>query len=340
MGFTLKQKLIYTLVSVVLFLFIIEGSTRLLFFIKRDPLQPFFYGSDEFYRFCCQDKQEIKRRQIFYSVQQNKVDKTAYDLSKGDVIRGKYVTFEKPKNTIRILVHGASSVFSVTTQAENAFPEKLHRLLNKNLNSEKKFEVVNMGYPGASSKEIYLKHQKKGFKFEHDIEIFYFLHNDFLLPVRKKFMSKNTSYLYRINHIFYRLSAFYTFLSHLFYPESDFKILYEQYFHHLHAMIDACKKRNIFVFIVKQPIEFSLISTSEGSYREFMTLYKRALSEIDDLKNRNYVSVIDAVTPFFHATTHLQRLKYFQDSVHLTERGNQKIAEIIYDVFADQIRFR
>lgn len=67
-------------------------------------------------------------------------------------VRDNNYTETKPENTFRIGVIGDSFAFGFNNLYDDAFPKRLERILNLNLN-QRKVEVINFGTPGLSSKQ-------------------------------------------------------------------------------------------------------------------------------------------------------------------------------------------
>ena len=92
--------------------------------------------------------------------------------------------YEKDTNTIRILALGDSMVAGFEVDLNNTFTQKLEKKLSLRLN--KKVEVINAGVRGYSSVQEYLYLQTEGKKFDADIVLLNYTHNDVLDNVGAK----------------------------------------------------------------------------------------------------------------------------------------------------------
>jgi len=305
-----------------------ELAARTIASAIRGDLRPFCYGSVELHRLLFEDKSEILRKQgTFFSV----VPAT-YD-SLGGALRGRYFTFKKPPGRRRILVFGGSAVYSVTTAGTKSFPAVLEHLLNAT-DGSLQFEVLNMGEPGANSERI-RQIQQDGFQFEHSLELFYHLSNDFLAPAvihsrPELIVSKVYNSLYRMSVLFSSLQRLVMKFTKTELNEEDVNRLYQRYRYNVEEMLKACQERNIPAVIIKQPLDLSYISTTDSRYRIFVNVYRKALAALDELAGQYGVGIIDATTILHTSTPWELSHEIFYDHVHLTEKGNAIVAEIVY----------
>jgi hypothetical protein len=88
--------------------------------------------------------------------------------------------FEKPDNTVRILILGDSFTTALQVELEQTFHKILEKLLNSHDDFPKKFEVINVSQPNYGTAEEYLRLNYDGLKYEPDLVILAFYNgNDF-----------------------------------------------------------------------------------------------------------------------------------------------------------------
>ena len=326
---TITLSLIPTLVILV----ILEVGVRIAISCASGHWQPLYYGSAELHRFLFEDKAAIVRRQRTFYVEHEPVDPARFDLTKGAVIRGRYVTFQAPPGTRRLLVFGASSVYGVTGPAEQSFPARLEQRLNEPAGPVR-FDVVNLGVPGKNSEEFRMVRQPEGFRFEHDIELFYFVHNDLLLPLIAS--SRSALAWYKLHNALYRLSAFYSAMVRLWmrcrgaaFTTGAAARLSVRYLDNVEAMIRSAQARGITVALVTEAVDVTYLSATDSVYRTFVAVYEKSLAGLKALAARYHLDVIDAQHALYDLQTPSQRRRLFYDEVHLTEEGNAALADLV-----------
>ena len=309
------------------------GARLVVAFVNRDP-NVLCYGTVELHRFLLEDKREIIKQQgTFFPI----VTAT-YDAN-GGYLRSGYATFKKREGAVRLIVLGESSVYSVTTSAGEAMPAVLEELLNTRAEIAR-FEVLNMGQASVNSTYIKEVLQPKAFQFEHTVELFYHLNNDFFAPQVLEFQPELA--LYKLHAVLARLSVLYATshqllgrLSEAQFTDATVDRLHQRYCQNVEDMIRACQSRNIVPIVVKQAIDLSYISTTENRYLLFAKLYQRALASLDDIAQRHSIEVIDPTQKFLKEQAPLRRKELFYDTVHLTAAGNRVLAGIISDQLAN-----
>ena len=352
-------------------LFSIEIGTRVVQSLKVGNSEPLFYGGVSLHRFLFEDKDENLLKQSIFYVQKDNPNSEIFDLSQGDIYRDQFYTFKKKIGTYRIIVHGGSSVFSVTTSKSGSFPAVLESLIN-NSAGENRYEVINFGRMGLTSSQIngngfnlgdifwekwtrpasfpfqhklYKASQPGAFRFEHDMEIFYQLSNDYFRPDVTEQLQQD-SFLNRINNILYRLSAAYSASRNIWtrnmgkgFITEHLQAQHKQYYENVEAMIKAAKMRGITPVIVKQALDLQFISTSSGSYPGFVEIYEQSLLSLDEIAKKHNILIIDAAKVLTREKTSAEKKEIFYDIVHLTEKGNAELAKIIYTGLIDEIKW-
>ena len=100
--------------------------------------------------------------------------------SKG--LRDEEYPYQKPEGTYRILVLGDSFAYGDGVQRSEAFPEILESLLKKHGS----FEVINTGVTGYGITQETLYYETEGYKYEPDLVMLVFFHNDLTDLVKEK----------------------------------------------------------------------------------------------------------------------------------------------------------
>ena len=319
-----------------LILFVIEMGTRVVQSFKVGNPEPLFYGGTELHRFLFEDTDEIFRKQGTFYVQKDVLKREMFDLTRGDIYRDQYYTFKQKTGTYRIIVFGGSSVHSVTTSKSGSFPAVLESLFN-NLAGQNRYEVINMGVPAIRSSDIRERIQPAAFRFEHDMEIFYHLSNDYFRPDIIEQLQLPNSFLNRINNIFYRLSAAYSACRNIWtrnmgkgFITEHLRGQHKQYYDNVETMIKAAKTRGITPVIVKQALDLKFNSTTDGRYPGFVEIYEQSLLSLDEIAKKYNILILDAANVLTHEKTSTEQKEIFYDVVHLTAKGNAELAKIIY----------
>ena len=326
-----------------LILFVIEMGTRVVQSFKAGNPKPLFYGGVELHRFLFEDTDEILRKQGTFYVQKDVLKREMFDLTRGDLYRDQYYTFKQKTGTYRIIVFGGSSVYSVTTSKSGSFPAVLESLFN-NLAGQNRYEVINMGVPGIRSSGIRERTQPGAFRFEHDMEIFYHLSNDYFRPDITEYTRQlQESFLSRINNIFYRLSAAYSACRNIWtrnmgkgFITEHLRGQHKQYYDNVETMIKAAKTRGITPVIVKQALDMKINSTTDSRYPGFVEIYEQSLLSLDEIAKKYNILILDAANVLTHEKTSAEQREIFYDIVHLTAKGNAELAKIIYTGLVDE----
>ena len=213
-----------------------------------------------------------------------------------------------------------------------------------------------MGFAAAMSSDIregnkdqpmnpvFRFNQPSAFRFEHDMEIFYHLSNDYFRPDITEYTRQlQESFLSRINNIFYRLSAAYSACRNIWtrnmgkgFITEHLRGQHKQYYDNVEAMIKAAKTRGITPVIVKQALNLEFISTTAGSYPGFVEIYEQSLLSLDEIAKKYNILILDAANVLTHEKTSAEQKEIFYDVVHLTAKGNAELAKIIYTGLVDE----
>jgi len=94
-----------------------------------------------------------------------------------DGFRDREYLIDKPNNTFRIVVLGDSVTFGQGVELNETYPKILEKKLNA-LNNGINYEVLNFGVPGYNTIEEVEMYKNKGVKYNPDMIIIGFVHND------------------------------------------------------------------------------------------------------------------------------------------------------------------
>jgi lysophospholipase L1-like esterase len=97
-------------------------------------------------------------------------------------LRDEEYPYQKPDGTYRILVLGDSFAYGDGIQRSEAFPEILESLLKQHGS----FEVINTGVTGYGLTQETLYYETEGYKYEPDLVMLVFYHNDLTDLVKEK----------------------------------------------------------------------------------------------------------------------------------------------------------
>src|SRR3990170_8783583 len=98
-------------------------------------------------------------------------------------------SYEKGKDVFRIVVLGDSIIEALQVPLEQAFTDVLGRMLNSE--SDKRFEVINLGVGGFGTGQEYLTLKYYGLNYQPDLVILaFFLFND----IRNNYLTLDSKY--------------------------------------------------------------------------------------------------------------------------------------------------
>jgi len=104
----------------------------------------------------------------------------------------------KPLNKVRILAMGDSFTYGWGVSLEDTWPKNLENLLN--LNSRKRFEVLNLGVPGYDIWNIANLLVKKALNLNPDLVIISFIENDVVPPEKNSSIDLYPEYVTNHTH--------------------------------------------------------------------------------------------------------------------------------------------
>lgn len=252
---------------------------------------------------------------------------------------------EKDEEIFRIIVLGDSVTFGTAVMLEDTYAKKLETILNRNSDSDLKFEVLNFGVEGYSTIQEMEFLRTKAIKFDPDLVIVGFFLNDFsptIMPLSEKniwerekilneMLSPKCSLRSKASH-FFKQSVF---LEKNFFPYLK-KIKYGKNYH-----------KNMFIKPYRDICNYGLIdkgfegiqSTLENEgiqgmvvlfpleYSELPYKYSDSYNLVDNLARKNGFHTLN-LHPYFKERN--EELYIMMDDVHINSEGALVASEATY----------
>lgn len=235
--------------------------------------------------------------------------------------RGQEFSLRKQEGIFRVVNMGASSTFGVDNDDEFTYSRLLENELNSNYGSNH-FEVINAGIPSYTIKEIYALFKTEIIKLNPDLVTINSLCNDWILG---RLSGRNL--LVKLHMFLMDKSLFYTTLNEKISVlrsrgaggayRSDEKSL-RVYRDYLTKIIKLAESRGIRIIIIKQPLNF--LEKQQAYHAPFYAV-------IDEVSREFGIPVVAGGAEFDGP----EKSGLFTDVVHLSDKGNQVLARLIYE---------
>lgn len=251
----------------------------------------------------------------------------------------------KAKHATRIFCLGASSTMGQNSAYEETYPYILEEILRKKKPS-KNIEVINAGLSGYSMEKIYNLFRNELVQYEPDIVTVYSAFND--ASFTRNLTSKRNSAPLVLHKLLYYRWMLYTVLVEKYsvirhknpvpvFARGRWRPI-DSYRKNLQNLITLAKENGIDVVLIKQPISVDIaIDYSKETKETLNKRIKRSVSmkeiraltqamlvkETEHIGRLNELKVVDPISEF------KKKKVYFIDEVHLTGKGNLKLADII-----------
>ncbi len=276
--------------------------------------------------------------------------------------RGNDFSRKKDGGTIRVIAYGGSTVFDINATNGKDWPSRLEHLLKEN--DVRNIEVINAGIPGHASFDSFGRLFAEGHIFEPDYVIFYNAWNDIKYfssnkPLLRNFKPFDDSWDYRISYaggldqMFCELSQLYVRLIRKRYFKWKYHIGIEgviqsgehtkevnelglrQYRLNVEMFVDIARNINAIPILVTQARLVARNNTAEEKSRIGYDYQKmkhkmlvKAFEKTDDIiinvaKSKHVTTIIDA------SKLMSGKGEYFNDHVHLSDKGSDRLAIII-----------
>ena len=207
---TRKKKLLFSLVTLLILLLILEFGTRAYFAYKVGP-SVLAYGTrlhrKQIKMGELKDFIEVGANLINQRANWNKIRNVHYHTNRdgnyskyfphqkrfdfdvetgerfevqinGKGFRGKEFDKQKSPGVIRVVTLGASSTFGYFNRDDTTYPVYLEQFLNERNTGDAQFEVINLGIPHQDSAKIHALFLAEGIQLDPDIVTFYEGNND------------------------------------------------------------------------------------------------------------------------------------------------------------------
>jgi lysophospholipase L1-like esterase len=290
--------------------------------------------------------------------------------------RDEDIQYFKPSDTFRLVVLGGSAVFAGTVLYSSSWSFLLEEKL-KNKFKNIKIEVINAGVAGYSSFESKINYLYRIRRMSPDAVIVYHTWNDmkFFRPIEAGAVINNPPYSnnppislsFRALLFYLRKLHLYTRIRSLYWTildaspkqiENEYQFpggiisisdggpAHQWEYHNFNDLALILKSDGVFPIFVTQASLLSENNVDNPKIRDRISIEHQRLTHrqilkqwhaisgiIKDVSHKHQIFSIDAHSFLPH------NLEHFKDHVHLTEFGNQKIADIIFEALKSNEQF-
>lgn len=278
---------------------------------------------------------------------------------------------KKPEGTIRIIALGGSSTYIVSPLTGESYTDILERLLEER--TGKQFQVVNAGTPGYSAYQSSMRLKHELIDYDPDLVTIYNLSNDmkiFAMTDPASMIKKWDAHgkaneavtLLNPNPVLDELCRWSQMVTHLrfkfikarikraeagdegwYYDSYELKPAEEGiefYLDNHRRIIDTLRPRGIPLVIIKQATLVGPDNSPEDiaeirydyfgfNHERMLQAYHMAWDALGELCETDNVYCVNRGTDIPHTVL------YFDDEVHLTDKGRETLARIIADDLMD-----
>lgn len=263
--------------------------------------------------------------------------------SKG--FRGPEFSSRKEPDTTRIFCFGGSSTLGPNLNFKETYPYYLQQNLDKKF-AGKKFEVINAGVMAYTMQRINSLFKEEVINYDPDIITVYAAYND-ATYTRNRIYVKTNLFLRICRLLYYRWMLFTVLTEKVSLIKNKIPAPFffctpnsvEIYVKNLECLILLAKQKNIKVILIKQPINVDIeIDFNKETIESLKEKVKKATSikemriytqyllvkEMERIGFEHKLAIVNPLDEFKR-----NKEEYFLDDVHLTAKGNRKLAEII-----------
>lgn len=257
--------------------------------------------------------------------------------SKG--LRDYEYSYDKPKNTFRILVFGDSSTMGFGVSLNDTFAKQLERLLSK----DGVYEVINLGVGGYNTWQEFEYLKSEGLKYDPDLAVFSFFFNDIIkdspsfINVTKKEKSCRISFVNVkipcgvVDCL--RKVRFFTFvkyrLNNIFIAKRDKSWVTEYYELHVDDFDKIFADISQFSKDENVPVLFLVFPFIISDYGQYD--YKSLHEGIAGKMGEHNLTFLDLLEAYSQSSSPLYISKI--DRIHPNAEGHRITANSIYEVF-------
>jgi lysophospholipase L1-like esterase len=279
-------------------------------------------------------------------------------------LRGNEVRIDKEEDVFRIVMLGGSSVMGLESPEDATITSVLENFINKDKDSllaligKQKAEVINSGIIAHTTGIIAEMLEKEILGLNPDLILIYSAFNDYrhagVFDAAGSFQNNalrrilGKAWLWLYNHSLLFLTMYEKFT---IFPEKSISLklaesTFKSYKENIEKIIHTSEKRGIACALVKQPlriehfpplqrepmiteIQHKVEQGEKITYEQaYYWMQSRELSILDGLSKRYDVILIDPLEGMYEQD---KREPLFHDIVHLNEKGNAFLAEIIFE---------
>lgn len=322
-----RNRLVLVIASIILFFSIAEITLRIIKFRVNQ--------TGGYFKFMC-----FRWAADKYNIPKNSWDPYLFWKNHTkEHFSGRYHPLAKPKNVYRIICLGDSTTQGFLTPnkvsvLEETYPCTLEQMLNRN-NDSIHFEVINAGCGGYSSLQGSRLLKSELLDYHPDLLIVWFgindadaavLYSDKEQRFPNAFFSEVEKILnYSKFYQFYRQGLLYI-LPKINQKNNKRRVSIQDYHANLREMVRLTKENNVsIVFIIPfRRINSEILSFKDLANEDQSYLYSKIFDEF----LQNGIHVIDMAAVFKRME---DSAKYFLDVCHTNPKGNQIIAETVYN---------
>ena len=359
-----RKKILFTFVTLILFLFTVELTARIGGFVIYD-FNPYYllYG---FKAWQTEEGHSVKL-DGYFKFPANKVfvfgtPEPCRINNHG--FRGPDFWAEKPAGTFRVICLGGSSTFGYTNRDVGTYPHMLQQQFEQRLGSQR-VEVINCGIPHMNTGHIVAMLKEELLGYEPDLVTIYSAYNDAGLPIDESTMQRAQRWFDEYSAAYAALrnisekvglsmhGRWTGYLSRVEREQIDRQrsLHLERTLSNYRSIIDLAKSRGIEVIVIKQPITtptgIATRSTTKGYDWEFkaiaakleelgyapgtdvpLYIHHELMARIEELARRENLKIIDNIALI---DAHPEGLL---TQVHLSEDANRRLAEVLHQAIS------
>jgi len=300
---SLRKKVIFSLIPLLVLLFLAETTCRIKYYLLHDMESGYLiapFGKQTHYS----DLKGIKvdrcpeQKEFFSPCQGEVIIKSYFELGER-CWAGEPFSLEKPQGVYRILLVGGSSVECCLAGNEDTWGEQLEEQLNLSLADSCRYqvEVINGGRTARNAYDIKHLLMDTGFSLSPDLIVYYEAYNE----TNSAFITYRMGIIARswsgwLHKMLYLNSMLYTYLV----EKRQFSMLRNQYLispelgnkppvarfveSNFTPILESCRDRGVPVVYVRQVIDYPL--TKAGLNLVYMEDLAAGLQRIDDSQER------------------------------------------------------
>jgi lysophospholipase L1-like esterase len=255
--------------------------------------------------------------------------------------RSKEFKAEKPQGIYRIAAFGGSTTAGYENAVENTYPSKLEKLLGK------RFEVINCGMGGQDVRYVNNLLDKEVRNFSPDMATLYLTCNKIFLSMSSVTPKKDLRYFLWKTKMFLSSKSLlvltvrekvalkkFGMITQIYSPASNSRdmaknfmnseFIFSDYENELKTFCKICKENGIKAVLISEACSLKRRPGYMITDIELKPVYEKLWQVMKNVAIKEGVDYIDIA--------HIGLSDdLFTDGVHLTDKGNDKIAEILYE---------